>query len=226
MWQMRWLVWLLLRNVWMPDCEASSTKLPKKRKQGSLGPGSEALDKEEAQELLSEYRKGFTEDGDPLRRRGEMRACSACEHAARRFQSKVASKIKGKMPDAEKRSVFMRGLDAACSESLFPEQMAVVEKKGQEMYVDFREALGSQHGKVSVKEMSPEIKAEVIAACRHVLQKEFKDALLKKVLATPKGGRASDINFRSLLCGPKMAKVCKRTGEDADEDEDEADEEL
>ena len=34
-----------------------------------------------------------------------------------------------------------------------------VEKEGKEFYVDFQEAMGSQHGRVSVKAMSPEIKA-------------------------------------------------------------------
>lgn len=34
-----------------------------------------------------------------------------------------------------------------------------VEKEGKEIYVDFQEAMGSQHGRVSVKAMSPEIKA-------------------------------------------------------------------
>lgn len=34
-----------------------------------------------------------------------------------------------------------------------------VEKESKEFYVDFQEALGSQHGRVSVKGMSPEIKA-------------------------------------------------------------------
>lgn len=37
---------------------------------------------------------------------------------------------------------------------------AQVEKGGQEFYVDFQEAVGSQHGRVSVKAMSPEIKAQ------------------------------------------------------------------
>ena len=64
-------------------------------RQGALGPGSEALSSQEAQELLKEYRGGFGGGGDPLRRRGTQLACSACKMAGKRFQSQVASKIKG-----------------------------------------------------------------------------------------------------------------------------------
>ncbi|CAE7409454.1 BOB1 [Symbiodinium natans] len=209
------------------------------RKEGALGPGSEALEREEAERLLKKYKLTFSEDGDPLRRRGQDLACSACRMAAKRFQSKVASKIKGKMPEAEKRTAFQRGLSMACEEGQFPQQLAVVEKEGKQFYVDFQEALGSAHGRVNVKAMSPEIKADVLSGCRHLLQKEWKESLLQKVLSTPRGGRASDVDFGVLstprggrasdvdfgvlICGPKMASVCEdeEGGGDHDEEDDE-----
>ncbi|CAE7462212.1 BOB1, partial [Symbiodinium necroappetens] len=126
------------------------------------------------------------------------------------------------MPDAEKKTVFQRGLTTACEEAQFPQQLAVVEKEGKQFYVDFQEALGSAHGRVNVKAMSPEIKADVINGCRHLLQKEWKDSLLQKVLSTPKGGRASDVDFGKLICGPKMSAVCDEEEEsDGDREEDE-----
>ena len=39
------------------------------------------------------------------------------------------------------------------------ETLLKVEKEGKQFYVDFQEALGSAHGRVNVKAMSPEIKA-------------------------------------------------------------------
>ncbi|CAE7844438.1 BOB1 [Symbiodinium microadriaticum] len=205
-------------STWL--LKADGTESP--RKEGALGPGSEALEREEAERLLQKYKLTFSEDGDPLRRRGQDLACSACQLAAKRFQSKVASRIKGKMPDAEKKTVFQRGLTTACEEAQFPQQLAVVEKEGKQFYVDFQEALGSAHGRVNVKAMSPEIKADVINGCRHLLQKEWKDSLLQKVLSTPKGGRASDVDFGKLICGPKMSAVCDEEEEsDGDREEDE-----
>lgn len=182
-----------------------------------MGPGSEALDRGEAEEILKEYRGNFGQDGDPLRRRGPDLACSACKLAAKRFQSKVASKIKGKMSEDERRKVFHRGIKSACSQELFPHQMAVVEKESKEFYVDFQEALGSQHGRVSVKGMSPEIKADAMAGCEHVLKKYDKH-LLKQVLSIPKSGRGSDLDFGILLCGRNMAHVCD---DESDDDMDE-----
>ena len=64
------------------------------------------------------------------------------------------------MKEQEKRDIFAAGLELACLEDLFPQQMAVVAKQGREFYVDFRDAMGSQHGKVSVKRMAPDIKKE------------------------------------------------------------------
>ncbi|CAJ1398221.1 unnamed protein product [Effrenium voratum] len=173
--------------------------------------GSEALSRQEAEALLKQYKQGFDEDGDPLRRRGPALACSACQLAAKRFQSKVASKVKGKMTEAQRRSAFRLGVEAACAEELFPQQMAVVEKEGKEFYVDFQEAMGSQHGRVSVKAMSPEIKADAVAACRYTLQ-EYRERLLREVLAIPRSGRGSDLDFVGLICG-QMAKVCDRSDE-------------
>ncbi|CAE7708740.1 BOB1 [Symbiodinium sp. CCMP2456] len=211
----------ILTLCWLSTCLLSTDGTESPRKQGALGPGSEALEREEAERLLQKYKLTFSEDGDALRRRGQDLACSACQLAAKRFQSKVASRIKGKMPDAEKKTVFQRGLSTACEEAQFPQQLAVVEKEGKQFYVDFQEALGSAHGRVNVKAMSPEIKADVINGCRHLLQKEWKDSLLQKVLSTPKGGRASDVDFGKLICGPKMSAVCDEEESDGDREEDE-----
>mmetsp|Transcript_43035 Transcript_43035/g.88569 ORF Transcript_43035/g.88569 Transcript_43035/m.88569 type:complete len:217 (+) Transcript_43035:52-702(+) len=211
----------ILAVWWLSTCLLSTDGAESPRKEGALGPGSEALEREEAERLLQKCKLTFSEDGDPLRRRGQDLACSACQLAAKRFQSKVASRIKGKMPDAEKRTVFQRGLSTACEEAQFPQQLAVVEKEGKQFYVDFQEALGSAHGRVNVKAMSPEIKADVINGCRHLLQKEWKDSLLQKVLSTPKGGRASDVDFGKLICGPKMSAVCEEMEEESDGDREE-----
>lgn len=72
--------------------------------------------------------------------------------------------------------------------------------------MDFQEALGSQHGRVSVKAMSPEIRADAIAACRHVLTSHG-DSLLRKLLELPRASRGSELDFSEILCGREMAKV-------------------
>ncbi|CAE7728383.1 BOB1 [Symbiodinium pilosum] len=41
------------------------------------------------------------------------------------------------------------------------------------------------------------------------------------VISTPKGGRASDIDFASLICGAKMADVCEDEELDGERDEEE-----
>ena len=79
--------------------------LPCLARQGALGPGSEALSQQEAMELLKEYRGGFTK-GDPLRQRGLPLACSACKMAGKRFQSQVASKIKGRGSQIDERKAL------------------------------------------------------------------------------------------------------------------------
>jgi len=188
-------------------------------KHGKLGAGSEDLDDEATATKLKEYRAQFVKDGHPLMKHGRELACSACRLAADRFQNKVARKIKGKMSEEQKLQAFSTAVQGVCDRGGFPVQSAVVEKGGREMYVDFQDAMSNHHGKVSVKRMSPEIVDDLVAACRHLTTGPFEEALRKKVLLTPKGGRASDTDFRSWLCGPRRAGVCDEDPED-DEDED------
>merc|ERR1712059_56825 len=107
----------------------------------------------------------------------------------------------------------------ACASAAFPRQVAVIDKNGTESYVDFKDVTGNREGRVKLKRMSPELKDELIAACEHVLFEEFRKALVLKVLGTPKGGRASDVNFRSWLCGPSQADVCNATDEELEEED-------
>lgn len=188
-----------------------------------MGHGSESLNSKEAAEKLADYHKAFAGTGgdDALQKHGRSLACSACQMAANRFQTRVARKIKGKLSDAEKEEIFRANLEGICSPSNWPKQMAVVEKKGNEIYVDWMDAMSNREGKVSVKRMSPEVSADVMAVCTQVLQQDFREPLLRKVLDTKKG-RVSDTNFVSWLCGPDRANVCDRTAED-DEDSDRED---
>eukprot|EP00425_Heterocapsa_triquetra_P034571 CAMPEP_0195121808 /NCGR_PEP_ID=MMETSP0448-20130528/125070_1 /TAXON_ID=66468 /ORGANISM="Heterocapsa triquestra, Strain CCMP 448" /LENGTH=206 /DNA_ID=CAMNT_0040159285 /DNA_START=42 /DNA_END=662 /DNA_ORIENTATION=+ len=190
-------------------------------KDGALGPGSEDMSKDQADATLEEYRRTFHKDGgDPLRKHNKDLACSACRMAANRFQNKVARKVKGKMSESQKRSTFKSNLDQVCVPSAFPKQAAIVEKNGKEKYVDFQDAMANREGKVNVRRMSPEIRDDLVNACKHVLLVEFKDALLQQVLQTPKGQRASDTDFKRWLCGPKQAAVCEADDDDEVEDED------
>eukprot|EP00928_Gymnodinium_smaydae_P081246 TRINITY_DN6479_c0_g1_i1.p1 TRINITY_DN6479_c0_g1~~TRINITY_DN6479_c0_g1_i1.p1 ORF type:complete len:308 (-),score=43.99 TRINITY_DN6479_c0_g1_i1:239-1162(-) len=189
--------------------------------EGSLGPGSAQMERPKVLEALGEYAAtyGSNVKGDPLLKHGAALACSACQWSVKRFKSEVASKIRGKLSAAKRRSIFSAGVQAACAEAGFPEQMAVVEKNGNEFYVDFKDAMGSQHGRVSVKRMSPEVRADVVVACKHLLQDAFREALLQQMLDTPKGGRGTDVDLTALLCGPKLANVCDGGSEDEGEEE-------
>mmetsp|Transcript_173255 Transcript_173255/g.555712 ORF Transcript_173255/g.555712 Transcript_173255/m.555712 type:complete len:246 (-) Transcript_173255:85-822(-) len=192
--------------------------------EGPLGPGSEHMDAEETDEHLERYRQRFAAGGDALRKHGGSLACSACRMAAQRFQNRVARKIKGNMGAEQKREVFKTNLDAACAHSAFPQQTAVVEKKGKEVYVDWRDAVANREGKVSVKRMSPEVTDDLVAACRQLLHEEFREALLRKVLNIPQGTKGSDVDFVPWLCGPGRAALCDE-GDD-EEDGDHEKEEL
>nr|ABV22318.1 unknown [Karlodinium veneficum] len=211
-------VWIALVSSLHASVDAEPTSGSDKR-HGALGPGSEPMEANKARETVKRMSESLQKEGDPLRKHGRALACSACQYAAKNFQSKVASKIKGKMKDPEKRKLFSNGLTAACSEDVLPEQFAVVEKNGTEMYVDFREAMGSRHGKVSVKHMTPDNRKQVAEGCRHLLQNELKDGLWERIAALPKDARASDIDFKKLICGRKMADVCDDVGSDDDDEE-------
>eukprot|EP00927_Polykrikos_kofoidii_P017024 TRINITY_DN17729_c0_g1_i2.p1 TRINITY_DN17729_c0_g1~~TRINITY_DN17729_c0_g1_i2.p1 ORF type:complete len:244 (-),score=42.13 TRINITY_DN17729_c0_g1_i2:117-791(-) len=190
---------------------------------GALGKGSENIDPKTAKAAIGNFRSELEAPGDPLRKHGVDLACSACQLIADRFTSKVARKIYGKMAADKKRSIFHKHLAEPCLEKAWPDQIAHVERFGVAKYIDFKEALANREGKVSVKRMAPELKTNLIEACKSLLETEQKQALLDKILATPPGSRASDVNFRSWLCGKTKANVCVKPSdlEEAD-DEDEA----
>mmetsp|Transcript_52401 Transcript_52401/g.125172 ORF Transcript_52401/g.125172 Transcript_52401/m.125172 type:complete len:225 (+) Transcript_52401:41-715(+) len=195
-------------------------------KSGALGPGSQDMSHSEAEDAIRRYKETYfhrKQGEDPLRRHGQSLACSACRMAADRFQNKVARKIKGKMSEASRRSTFVKALPEACDPKNFGQQLAVVEKKGQEVYVDFQDAMANREGKVSVKRMSPEVRTDLIDACKHVLE-EFHKELLQRLLDVPSNGKGSEVDFRKWLCGPKRAAVCE-VEDDGDEEAEDADEE-
>mmetsp|Transcript_59019 Transcript_59019/g.111193 ORF Transcript_59019/g.111193 Transcript_59019/m.111193 type:complete len:239 (+) Transcript_59019:76-792(+) len=159
----------------------------------------------------------------PLKRLGTRPlVCSACKTAVKRFETKVARKIKGKWKEEQKRKTFEASLPDACNESSYPEKMYVFDRKdGNGQFFGDSSAMQGG-GKLAVKRTGLTVKVSLLIACRHLLFVEFKDALLEKLLSTKANGK--DIDFSGWLCGPQQAQVCDKS-EDSEEAE-EADEEL
>lgn len=158
----------------------------------------------------------------PLKKLGPRSlVCSACKMAAARFQSKVARKLKGKWKEAKKRMHFDEHLPKVCQESAYPDQLAVIERnKDGQILVDFNDAMNQGGGgALSIKKMGADLKGNVIAACKHIMEDEFKDALLARFLSRSRPD-GKDIDFTGWLCGKAQLGVCDIDEELGDEGDD------
>lgn len=157
----------------------------------------------------------------PLKRFGTRPlVCSACKAAATQFQNRVARKIKGKMKEEEKRTTFEAKLPEACAEAAYPEKMYVFDRKdGKGQFLGDETSLRGK-GQMALKRTGAQVKAEFLDGCRHLLEVEFKDVLMAKLVSNPKKS-GKDFDFVGWLCGPQTAQYC-----DADEESEGDDGEL
>jgi len=196
----------------------------------SLGILGQAVDVDEIVDIVKKSKPKIPdvlldpETRHPLRRLGSKSlVCSGCKLFMKRFQTKVARKIKGKWKEGKKRKMFEELLATVCSKTGFPKQMAVIDRNDDgQVYVDFNEAMTQIGGTLSIKKMGADVVDDLLVACEHVLQHEYKEALFERLIAKADvDGR--DIDFTKFLCGRQQADVC-----DIDEDpsEDGEEEEL
>merc|ERR1719506_641594 len=144
----------------------------------------------------------------PLRKLGpQSLACSGCRMIADRFRFNLARKMRGKWKAEKKRDIFVSNLDDVCASAGFPEHMAILmhDVKGH-VYIDYEDWPARGGGILSLSAVGPEVTADVVLACRHLVEIEFKEALLEAFLSSDEDGR--DIDFLSLLCGNRGADVC------------------
>eukprot|EP00931_Biecheleriopsis_adriatica_P091724 TRINITY_DN65604_c0_g1_i1.p1 TRINITY_DN65604_c0_g1~~TRINITY_DN65604_c0_g1_i1.p1 ORF type:complete len:228 (-),score=41.51 TRINITY_DN65604_c0_g1_i1:146-829(-) len=151
----------------------------------------------------------------PLKKLGpKSLACSGCKLFADKFQFKIARKIKGHMLASEKEAKFKKYLTQVCKASAFPKDMAIL-KDDQEghIFIDYEDKDRRGGGILSLTAVGPEVTLDVVKACRHLIESEFRDALLRRFVSSSEDGR--DIDVLRLLCGAKGAAVC-----DLEEDEE------
>merc|ERR1712083_701871 len=99
----------------------------------------------------------------------------------------------------------------------FPKAMAAVDLDDGHgtVYVDIADM--NRGAKVlKMRQMGDEVKPPVLAACRHLVEVEFKNALLE--VFAKRDGR--DVDFTDVLCGKRMADVCDVDAEEEDEEEE------
>lgn len=173
----------------------------------------------EMEEKAKEHQKHIMDKtGEhPMKKLGARpQVCSACKLTMTKFQSIVARQMKGKWDEGRKRQVFEKNLAKAC---IFPAQMVILDRGKGKVYADLQGMLtdGAPIGTTvqqnldtvtkQIQRMDDGVKKEIVAACRHVLEVEFKQDLLNKFLvkSRPDG---TDIDFTGFICGSKKMQVC------------------
>jgi len=149
-------------------------------------------------------------------------ACHACRMAMDRFRYNVARRITAKMGAEKRQKVFWSRLGDICQNKSFPMLLAVAGETGKEIYEDVH-AAATEKRKFNIRQMSPEVKQDVIAACKYFIE-GHQDELLRAVLKS-KGARASEENFHRLICvKPSFCKaedIPNSVSDDEAEDENE-----